>query len=88
MPRLRPVHRLSEQEASLASAIADERKGDSERARNARLKEKIEAYWRERGFEVCVNLIDGPFTPTLRENRVDLRSDLINGLPRKESDEQ
>ncbi|MEZ6023931.1 MAG: hypothetical protein R3C16_11080 [Hyphomonadaceae bacterium] len=47
-----------------------------------RLKETIEAYWRERGFDVQVMLAQGPFTIELRAARYDVRSDLINGMPR------
>lgn len=46
------------------------------------LKTRIEAYWRERGFDVQVMLVEGSFTPQLRACRVDVRSDLVNGLPR------
>ncbi|MEQ1617903.1 MAG: hypothetical protein ABL883_06120 [Terricaulis sp.] len=48
----------------------------------AAIKTKIEAYWRDRGYEVQVMLVDGPFSPALRASRVDVRSELINGLPR------
>lgn len=47
------------------------------------LKERIEAYWRERGFDIQVILVEGAFTQSLRGCRMDLRSDLINGLPRQ-----
>lgn len=46
------------------------------------LKTKIETYWRERGYEVQVMLVDGPFSAALRATRVDVRSEMINGLPR------
>lgn len=46
------------------------------------LKARIEAYWRERGYDVQVMLVEGSFTPQLRACRVDVRSDLVNGLPR------
>ncbi len=46
------------------------------------LKARIEAYWRGRGFEVQVMLVDGPFSAALRATRVDVRSELVNGLPR------
>ncbi len=48
----------------------------------AALKTKIETFWRERGYEVQVMLVDGPFSAALRATRVDVRSELINGLPR------
>lgn len=46
------------------------------------LKSRIEAYWRERGYEIHVNLVAAAFTPALRAARYDLRSELTNGLPR------
>lgn len=47
----------------------------------ARLKARIEAYWRERGHTVTVELIETPApagTP-----RVDIRSNMVDGLPVK-----
>ncbi len=46
------------------------------------LKSRIEAYWRERGYEIQVNLVAAAFTPAMRAARFDLRSELTNGLPR------
>lgn len=46
------------------------------------LKRKIEEYWRDKGHEVEVKLVDGPFTASMRSSRTDLRSDMLNGLPR------
>ncbi len=46
------------------------------------LKEKIEAYWRERGHIIKCQLVPRAFTPEMRMARVDVRSDLLNGLPR------
>lgn len=46
------------------------------------LKTRIEAYWRKRGYEVHVNLVQAPFTPALRTARVDLRSEMVDGMPR------
>lgn len=48
----------------------------------AQLKSRIEDYWRERGYEIQVTLVDGPFNAALRASRVDVRSELVNGLPR------
>jgi hypothetical protein len=45
------------------------------------LKARIEAYWRERGYEVQVTLAAASFTPALRAARFDIRSELVNGLP-------
>jgi hypothetical protein len=48
----------------------------------AELKARIEAYWRARGHDVQVMLVEGAFTQALRSGRFDVRSDLVNGLPR------
>lgn len=45
------------------------------------LKTRIEAYWRSRGYEVQVNLVEAPFSPAIRSARYDIRSELVNGLP-------
>jgi hypothetical protein len=50
------------------------------------LKGRIESYWRERGYEVSVVLVDAPFAAALRAARVDVRSEMVNGLPRKRAD--
>lgn len=55
----------------------------TDRAGANALKARIEAYWRERGYEVQVTLVDAPFVAALRAARVDVRSELLNGLPRK-----
>lgn len=47
------------------------------------LKEKIEAYWRERGAEVVVLVQQCGFHPALRAARYDVRSDMVDGLPRR-----
>jgi hypothetical protein len=49
------------------------------------LKEKIEAYWRERGQHVMVSLQNVGFHPAIRAARYDLRTDMVNGLPRSAS---
>ena len=46
------------------------------------LKALIEAYWRSRGQDVTLWLDDNGFHVALRTARVDVRSDMINGLPR------
>ena len=55
----------------------------TDRAGANALKARIEAYWRERGFAIQVMLVEGAFTPSLRGCRMDVRSDLVNGLPRQ-----
>lgn len=46
-----------------------------------RLKDKIEAYWRDRGFDVDIDLVEGGFIAAMRSGRTDVRSDMINGMP-------
>lgn len=48
----------------------------------AALKEKIEAYWRERGQHVMISLNNVGFHPAIRAARFDVRSDMVNGRPR------
>jgi hypothetical protein len=53
-----------------------------------RLKQRIEEYWRERGYEVDVKLVDASFVAAMRSARTDVRSNMINGLPtRRELDD-
>lgn len=47
------------------------------------IKERIESYWRERGATVAVELVEAEYVPNMRTARVDVRSDMLNGLPRK-----
>lgn len=46
------------------------------------LKAKIEAYWAERGHEVMIALHNVGFHPAIRAARYDVRSDMVNGMPR------
>ena len=46
------------------------------------LKDKIEAYWRERGQNVMIALHNVGFHPAIRAARYDVRSDMVNGMPR------
>ncbi len=46
------------------------------------LKAKIEAYWRERGEHVMIALQNVGFHPAIRAARFDVRSDMVNGMPR------
>ncbi len=46
-----------------------------------RLKLRIEEYWRERGFNVDVKLIEAGFVAAMRSARTDVRSDMVNGFP-------
>lgn len=46
------------------------------------LKAKIEAYWRDRGQDVMIALHNVGFHPAIRAARYDVRSDMVNGMPR------
>ena len=46
------------------------------------LRRKIEAYWKERGSDVLVTLHNAGFHAAIRAARYEIRSDLVNGLPR------
>ncbi len=46
------------------------------------LKDNIEAYWRERGHAVMVSLENVGFHPAIRAARYEVRSDMVNGMPR------
>jgi hypothetical protein len=43
-------------------------------------------YWRERGYDVSVNLIEA-FVAAMRSAHTDVRSDVRNGTPRKHANE-
>ncbi|MFS2318144.1 phosphoglycolate phosphatase [Maricaulis sp. D1M11] len=48
-----------------------------------RLKSRIEAYWAERGYDVNIDLVDAGFMPAMRSARTDVRSNMVNGMPRR-----
>ncbi len=48
-----------------------------------RLKQKIEGYWRDRGYDVDIALVEAGFLPAMRSARTDVRSNMVNGLPRR-----
>ena len=48
-----------------------------------RLKQRIEQYWTERGYDVSVDLVEAGFMPAMRSARTDIRSNMVNGLPQK-----
>lgn len=52
------------------------------------LKQKIEAYWRERGMGVMLSLHNVGFHPAIRAARYDVRSDMVNGMPRTSAQPQ
>lgn len=48
-----------------------------------KIKDKIEAYWKERGFDVDIDLVEAGFVAAMRSGRTDVRSDMVNGMPTK-----
>lgn len=48
-----------------------------------RLASKIEEFWRKRGFDVDFETRREGFVSTMRSARIDLRSDMVNGMPRR-----
>lgn len=46
-----------------------------------RLKEKIESYWSDRGYDVNIRLVEAGFVPAMRSGRTDVRSNMVNGVP-------
>ena len=48
-----------------------------------RLKDQIESYWADRGYDVRVKLVQGKFLASMRSARMDVRSDLVNGVPKR-----
>jgi hypothetical protein len=48
-----------------------------------RLKQRIEEFWRERGYTVEVKLLEAGFVAAMRSARTDVRSDMVNGFPTK-----
>ena len=47
------------------------------------MKQRIEEYWRERGYTVDVKLVEAGFVAAMRSARTDVRSDMVNGFPTK-----
>ena len=48
-----------------------------------RLREKIAEYWVERGYDVEVDLVNAGFVTAMRSARTDVRSNMVNGMPRR-----
>ncbi|MEO0399259.1 MAG: phosphoglycolate phosphatase [Pseudomonadota bacterium] len=48
-----------------------------------RLAKKIEDFWRKRGFDVSIEKHAEGFVSTMRSARTDVRSDMVNGMPRR-----
>lgn len=49
----------------------------------SRLKNAIQDFWRKRGFDVDIELVNQVFVPAMRSARTDVRSDMVNGMPRR-----
>ena len=47
------------------------------------IKRRIEAYWAARGYDVEVRLEAAEFHAAVRSARHDVRSDMLNGMPRR-----
>lgn len=81
------AERFDDSESSESDYFASSNRGAGEYdfcSRNGahELKAKIEAYWAERGHKVQVMLHNVGFHPAIRAARFDVRSDMINGMPR------
>lgn len=75
--RRRPIGRQVSKEACMGDSCDDDGA--------KRLKKKIEDYWRERfGVEPTVNTVEAGFVPAMRSARTDIRSDMVNGMPRRQ----
>jgi hypothetical protein len=49
----------------------------------SRLQALIRDYWKKQGFDVDVKLVQEGFVSTMRSSRYDVRSDMVNGMPRR-----
>lgn len=47
----------------------------------AELKTMVEQYWRQKGYAIEIELVPAGFHGAMRSCRVDVRSNLMNGLP-------
>jgi hypothetical protein len=50
----------------------------------ARLQSIIRDYWRKQGYDVDVKLVQEGFVSTMRSSRFDVRSNMVNGMPRRD----
>ncbi len=46
-----------------------------------RLRNLIVEFWRKKGFEVEIDLVNEGFVSTMRSARTDVRSNMVNGMP-------
>ncbi|MBI1393258.1 MAG: hypothetical protein GC152_11015 [Alphaproteobacteria bacterium] len=54
----------------------------------ARIAAKIREFWRKKGFDVDVEMKPEGFVSTMRSARTDVRSDMVNGMPRRSASAQ
>lgn len=47
----------------------------------SRLRNLIVEFWRKKGFEVDIELVNEGFVSTMRSARTDVRSNMVNGMP-------
>ena len=66
---------------NLVTAATSNPKDLCGRAGALKLKALIEAYWRERGYEIDVRIVGECYQPVMRSDRYDVRSNLVNGQP-------
>lgn len=52
----------------------------------SRLATKIQDYWKKQGFDVTVETQKEGFVSTMRSARTDVRSDMVNGMPRRSAE--
>lgn len=48
-----------------------------------RLQQRIKEYWEGRGYDVDIDLVNAGFVAAMRSARCDVRSDMLNGMPRR-----
>jgi hypothetical protein len=54
----------------------------------SRLQNLIRDYWKKKGYDVSVELVHQGFVSTMRSSRFDIRSDMVNGMPRRSSPDE
>ena len=47
----------------------------------SRLRNMIVEFWKKKGFEVDIELVNEGFVLTMRSARTDVRSNMVNGMP-------
>ena len=48
-----------------------------------RLRNMIVEFWKKKGFEVDIELVNEGFVSTMRSARTDVRSNMVNGMPQR-----